>query len=148
MNETELRETLQALRNNLEIILDTDLGKYEIINPTGQKIKEVPAIWVEPPELPANYRMKANSGIEAIIQREPDPRYNPLLGNYVEMANYTIVLKQYDLSRSLTPVVGRIQISPYWNILELPRVTAYLKTAEGIIRPKATIKVSTAKLLR
>lgn len=64
------------------------------------------------------------------------------------MANYTIVLKQYDLSRSLTPVVGRIQISPYWNILELPRVTAYLKTAEGIIRPKATIKVSTAKLLR
>jgi hypothetical protein len=147
LNELELRETLQSLRNNLEIILDTDLGKYEITNPTGQKIKEVPAIWVEPPELPANYRMKINSGIEAIIQREPDPRYDPLLGNYIEIAHYTIVLKQYNLSRSLTPVVGRIQVSDYWNVLESPRVTPYTKTAEGIIRPKATIKVSSAKLL-
>jgi hypothetical protein len=148
MNETELRSTLAAIRNNLILVLDSDLGKYEILNPSGQKISEVPAIWTEPPELPSNYRVKPDSGIETIIQREPDPEYDSLLGNYIEVARYTIVLKQYDLSRSLTPVVGRLQICPYWNVLESPRVTSYTKTPEGIVRPRAVIKVSTAKVLR
>ena len=65
MTESELRDILLGIRNNLKILIGTDLGKYEITSPTGQKLNEIDAIWVEPPELPANYKVKLNSGIEA-----------------------------------------------------------------------------------
>lgn len=146
MNEVEHRSILSALRNNLKIILDTDLGKYEIVNPNGQKINEVDAIWVEPPELPSNYRVKANSGIEVIISREPNLIYERMAYE-VGVYGYCITLKQYDLSRSLIPAVDRLADSPYWNLQEQPKMFSYLKTAEGIVRPRAVIKVTVARLL-
>ena len=147
MTESELRDILLSIRNNLKIFIGTDLGKYEITSPTGQKLNEIDAIWVEPPELPANYKVKLNSGIEAIIQREPDPYHENLLGYTVSINNYCITLKQYNLEKSLTPVIERLKSSRYWNFLDQPRLTPYTKTSEGIVRPKATFKITTARLL-
>lgn len=147
MTESELRDILLDIRNSLKILIGTDLGKYEITSPIGQNLKDIDAIWVEPPELPANYKVKPNSGIEAIIQREPDPYHENLLGYTVGINNYCITLKQYNLEKSLTPVIERLKSSHHWNFLDQPRVIPYTKTSEGIVRPKATFKITTARLL-
>lgn len=146
IDETEHRDILKGIRGNLIELIGNDLGKYELLNSSGVKISKIPAIWTEPPTLPNNYRVKKDSGIECVIGREVEIEADPLMGSYFYRSYYPITMRQHNLDKSLSPPLQRILAYPYHHVLDF-LITPYRETSDGIIKPRATLKLCVARLV-
>ncbi len=151
ITETVLNDSLKFLRTKVEEILATELGFYEILS--GPTIKAtVPSIWIEPPWLPSNYRVKRKSndtanplyleglGVEARISRETDLEIDHFIGGIELTQAFKIRLIQWDYkSHAIAPAILKLSRSKYWELYTSPRILEAQVTPEGFSYPQGTI---------
>ena len=83
------------LANQIEKILDLELGSFQTKSGTT-----IPAVWIEPPILPTDYKA---DGLSCFIQRFPELAGNSssVMGDFRYLERYyTITLRQYNESSS------------------------------------------------
>lgn len=90
----------EDLRDTLEDELADLLGTYTLRTATGTVT--VPAVHCWPPQL-ANDRKV--TGLELLIQKNPDFKQQRLLGEVARTETYTVRLIQHDESRTVAPAV-------------------------------------------
>lgn len=90
----------EDLRDTLEEELADLLGTYTLRTATGTVT--VPAVHCWPPQL-ANDRKV--TGLELLIQKNPDFKQQRLLGEVTRTETYTVRLIQHDESRTVAPAV-------------------------------------------
>lgn len=90
----------EDLRETLEEELADLLGTYTLRTATGTVT--VPAVHCWPPQL-ANDRKV--TGLELLIQKNPDFKQQRLLGEVARTETYTVRLIQHDESRTVAPAV-------------------------------------------
>lgn len=90
----------EDLRDTLEEELADLLGTYTLRTATG--MVTVPAVHCWPPAL-ANDRKV--TGLELLIQKNPDFKQQRLLGEIARTETYTVRLIQHDESRTVAPAV-------------------------------------------
>lgn len=90
----------EDLRDTLEEELADLLGTYTLRTATGTVT--VPAVHCWPPQL-ANDRKV--TGLELLIQKNPDFKQQRLLGEVARTETYTVRLIQHDESRTVAPAV-------------------------------------------
>lgn len=90
----------EDLRDTLEEELADLLGTYTLRTATGTVT--VPAVHCWPPQL-ANDRKV--TGLELLIQKNPDFKQQRLLGEVARTEIYTVRLIQHDESRTVAPAV-------------------------------------------
>ncbi len=140
--EDQLNTSLKFLRTRLTEVIGSSLGQYELMAGTVVK-STVPAIWIEPPSLPVSYRMKVDSGIEAVINREGAMMTLSRVGGQQLNQEYIVKLTQYKLTQSFRTVIERILAIKDWEIYSPCVVTPGLETAVGYAYPQAIIKIET-----
>lgn len=98
-----MSEWWEDLRDTLEEELADLLGTYTLRTATGTVT--VPAVHCWPPQL-ANDRKV--TGLELLIQKNPQFSQQRLLGEVARTGTYTVRLIQHDESRTLTDAVEKI----------------------------------------
>lgn len=141
ITETNLNEALKFLKAKLSEILAPDLGQYELLVNSTVK-STTPSIWIEPPPLPQNYRLRDKSGIECIINREGDIAVTPLLGAKQITQDFVIKLTQYNLQKCLRLPVLKVLDAKYWEIEKDPIIQPLIELSEGFSYPQGIIKLT------
>ena len=93
----------EDLRDLLEDELADELGTYTLRTGTGTVT--VPAIHCWPPQLANDRRV---TGLELLIQKNPQFSQQRLLGEVARTETYTVRLIQHDKSRTVTGAVEKI----------------------------------------
>lgn len=93
----------EDLRDLLEDELADELGTYTLRTGTGTVT--VPAIHCWPPQLANDRRV---TGLELLIQKNPQFSQQRLLGEVARTETYTVRLIQHDKSRTVTEAVEKI----------------------------------------
>lgn len=138
------QDTLLKIRRGLLMILGVDglnlLGQYEIIK-SGVVVSTQPSIQIRYPLNPSNVtmRMKADSGIECIIESEQDIINKPTKFGHRFDKYFQVILDQHKLLGDLTTAVEGVISSNYFDIPESPVIREAMKNASGIVPPRALI---------
>lgn len=147
--QADLNLYLKNLRDGLVEIIGSDLGKYQMLNTTGQVISEIPAIAIEPPPFKSNIRkMKANSGIECIIFRTGKPSISHLLGNNQYFVDYCIRLTQYNLNASTQLATSKIINSGKFFIIKDPVVVPFMEKPDLYVYENCEISIRTYMVVK
>lgn len=93
----------EDLRDLLEDELADELGTYTLRMGTGTVT--VPAVHCWPPQLANDRRV---TGLELLIQKNPQFSQQRLLGEVARTETYTVRLIQHDKSRTVTGAVEKI----------------------------------------
>jgi hypothetical protein len=143
-SQVQIDARIKFLNDNLKRILKTELGQYQLIK-ANKVIRTLPAIWTEPPVLPTEYKMLEQSGIEAIISRDPDLQQQQAFNNVLELyEKYTITLRQYNTSKSTQIAVTKLLSSNLFIITDQPRTVPYTQLSSGLVYETTTIKITAA----
>ena len=139
-------ETLIKIKEGLQCILGVDggnyLGEYEVIK-NNVVVAKIPSIKIRYPMQKENLntRMKANSGIECIIESEPQILNKPVKFGYNFHQFYQVILDQHAELGDLMSSVQFLISSNYFDIPESPVIRGAIKQDSGILPPRALIFV-------
>lgn len=164
ITEASLKSAIAFLVESLKVSLVNDLGTYLLSDRNGKFTQAMPSVRVIPPRLPTSYILYTglkeqkeklttdgmnpvqNLGVEVIINREPDYRIYQIAP--IDL-RFEILINQFNLERSLVPVLTKIRNDERWTIIDQPKVLPYQETIDGFIYPcgKLSLYVSHLNLL-
>lgn len=119
--------------STLSVVLADDLAQYDI----GGAL--VPAIWVSPPDTPQSYKVVPDSGIEAIFSIEPDMTASNLMGRLGQELKFCLLLRQWDLTKSIAPAVSKVMRCKKFLIHNPPVIRPYKEFGGEIYFSQAKI---------
>lgn len=119
------------------------LGEYEVKSGT-QSLGNVPAIQVRyaAETSQPSFTMVSGSGIEVVIESEPDANIQAFKGRSRKSCKYyQIILDQHDPKEGLTEAVEAVMTSSLLDIPEQPliRPTVELNDRSGTLPPRAIL---------
>lgn len=117
--QASLNQGIKDLRAMLATLLADDLGKYQV------GTSQFPAIWVAPPDLPQSYSIVPSSGVELIINAEPQIGDGETLPRQSIILFFEILLKQWDAKKTLTLPIRKIRRTEGLIIHSVPTVRSY-----------------------
>lgn len=124
----------------LSLVLADDLGQYDI----GGAL--VPAIWVSPPDVPQSYKIVPNSGIEVVFNQEPDITASNLMGRLGQELLFCLMLRQWDLTKSIIPATHKVMLSKHFVIHNAPAIRPYKELGGEIFYSQAKIYLTASNI--
>jgi len=132
--------TAQQLASEMEDCIKEYLGEYCLLDANGNTLATAPAVWISPPQLPNNRKVKTDSGIELIVHRSPQvsQKQNAGLKGVTIKHIWQVFLVQYD-RRQTTLEATQLLLSqfPYTTVTTRPQ----MQTKEGLVYEQARVNV-------
>lgn len=120
----------------LSLVLINELGQYDVGGVT------VPAIWSAPPDLPQSYKIVIGSGVECIFSREPTMAASNLMGRFGQVLKFNLLLRQWNINKSIVPAVQAVMASKYFTIHDAPVIRQYAEINGEIFYSQARILIT------
>jgi hypothetical protein len=137
-------DTLIEIKEGLELILGVNggnyLGVYEVVK-NGIVIANIPSIKIRYPMQvdTVNTRMKRNSGVECVIDSEPQMVSKPSRFGLKLLNYHQIIIDQHKELGDISSTVQSIIESNYFDIPESPIIRGAYISESGVIPPRALI---------
>ena len=143
-----------SLLKSLNDLLELELGEYKINdysnNPINThnygSIKNIPSIWITPPQIPSNREVVKDSGIECVISRTPQQTPEKCANNQdlIKKA-WKIILTQYNKNLTTEKAIEKI-INSF--SVSLINVREQQERKEGLFLEQAKLIITDYKLLK
>ena len=143
ITEAQEKTWFKYLVDNLKIILDGELGWYQLAN---NPATEIPSIYVKSKELnPNQWKFKEGSGIECIVHRSIGIKREPIMGANILNFVFPIELIQHNLEKSLTVSIVRIVQAKQFIIYKDPIVIPQKEIPVGFAFERAKIEIEVSQ---
>lgn len=132
--------TAQQLASELEECLKDHLGEYCLLDANGKTLATAPAVWIAPPQLPNNRKVRTDSGIELIVQRSPQvsQTQNANLRGVTIKHIWRSYLIQYNRNSTTLEAAQLVLLQfPYATVTTRPQT----QTKEGLVYEQARVQI-------
>jgi hypothetical protein len=143
ITETEENSWFKYLTDNLKIILEDDLGRYQLAaNPTT----EIPSIYVKTRELkPNQWKFKEGSGVECVVHKSVEIKPEPIMGANILNMTFKVELIQHNVEKTLTIPVTKIVQAKQFIIYKEPVISPQQETPVGFAFERAILEIEVSQ---